>query len=77
MSNAGGAEFGVIGLGVMGANLALNVEEKGFPVGGLQPQPRQDRRADGRGQGQEGHPDLLLPRVGRALGSAAAGVDHG
>ena len=26
------AQFGVIGLGVMGANLALNVEEKGFSV---------------------------------------------
>ena len=25
-------QFGVIGLGVMGANLALNAEEKGFPV---------------------------------------------
>ncbi len=32
MSNSAGAELGVIGLGVMGANLALNVEEKGFPV---------------------------------------------
>src|SRR5579872_5503536 len=26
------AQFGVIGLGVMGENLALNVEEHGFPV---------------------------------------------
>src|SRR5437763_3335871 len=26
------AQFGVIGLGVMGQNLALNVEEHGFPV---------------------------------------------
>jgi 6-phosphogluconate dehydrogenase len=26
------AQFGMIGLGVMGRNLALNVEEKGFPV---------------------------------------------
>ncbi len=26
------AEFGVIGLGVMGANIALNVEEKGFSI---------------------------------------------
>ncbi len=28
----GGAQFGVVGLGVMGANLALNVEEHGFAV---------------------------------------------
>lgn len=26
------AQFGMIGLGVMGRNLALNVEEKGYPV---------------------------------------------
>ncbi len=26
------AQFGMIGLGVMGENLALNVEEHGFPV---------------------------------------------
>src|SRR6266404_4885320 len=26
------AQFGMIGLGVMGQNLALNVEEHGFPV---------------------------------------------
>src|SRR5262245_57306937 len=26
------AQFGMIGLGVMGRNLALNVEEHGFPV---------------------------------------------
>ncbi|MCG6904812.1 MAG: NADP-dependent phosphogluconate dehydrogenase, partial [Rhodobacter sp.] len=28
----GGARIGLIGLGVMGANLALNIAEKGFPV---------------------------------------------
>ena len=26
------AQFGMIGLGVMGENLALNIEEHGFPV---------------------------------------------
>jgi 6-phosphogluconate dehydrogenase len=26
------AKFGMIGLGVMGENLALNIEEHGFPV---------------------------------------------
>ena len=26
------AQFGVIGLGVMGRNLALNIERNGFPV---------------------------------------------
>ena len=30
--NAGTAQFGMIGLGVMGANLALNVRDHGFPV---------------------------------------------
>src|SRR5690348_13601905 len=28
----GAHEIGVVGLGVMGQNLALNMEEKGFPV---------------------------------------------
>ena len=32
MTNEDLAQFGVIGLGVMGANLALNVEDKGFSV---------------------------------------------
>ena len=32
MTSEAQAQFGIIGLGVMGANLALNVEEKGFPV---------------------------------------------
>ena len=32
MTSEAQAQFGVIGLGVMGANLALNIEEKGFPV---------------------------------------------
>jgi len=31
-TNAHRAEFGVIGLAVMGSNLALNIEEHGFPV---------------------------------------------
>ncbi|MBM4015408.1 MAG: NADP-dependent phosphogluconate dehydrogenase [Planctomycetes bacterium] len=32
MANGGTASFGVVGLGVMGANLALNVESRGFTV---------------------------------------------
>src|SRR5436190_3940779 len=32
MTEEGMAQFGMIGLGVMGENLALNVEEHGFPV---------------------------------------------
>ena len=31
------AQFGMIGLAVMGRNLALNVEEHGFPCRGLEP----------------------------------------
>ena len=27
-----GSQFGIIGLGTMGRNLALNIEEHGFPV---------------------------------------------
>ena len=32
MLNMNGQDFGIFGLGVMGRNLALNVEEKGFSV---------------------------------------------
>jgi len=31
----GKSAFGVVGLGVMGQNLALNVERNGFPVAGF------------------------------------------
>ena len=41
------ADFGLIGLAVMGENLALNIEEKGLPDRGLQPHDRQGRRVHG------------------------------
>ncbi|HWR37429.1 MAG TPA: NADP-dependent phosphogluconate dehydrogenase [Clostridia bacterium] len=46
-------KIGVVGLGVMGANLALNMERNGFPVAGydLDPEKRRDfveRRARGK-----------------------------
>ena len=31
------ADIGLIGLAVMGENLVLNMESKGFTVGGIQP----------------------------------------
>ena len=38
-------DFGLIGLAVMGENLALNIESRGFQRGGLQPHREQGRRA--------------------------------
>ena len=35
-----GSTFGVIGLGTMGRNLALNIESHGLPRGGLEPRDR-------------------------------------
>ena len=35
--------FGVVGLGVMGANLARNIESRGFPVAGYDLDPAKTR----------------------------------
>ena len=39
--NSGSYEIGMIGLGVMGRNLALNIAEKGFPVAGYDTDQKQ------------------------------------
>jgi Trp operon repressor len=47
-------DFGLIGLAVMGENLALNVESRGYRVAGLQPHHGKGGRTDRRSrQGQE------------------------
>ena len=50
--NGGSHEIGMIGLGVMGRNLALNIAEKGFSVAGYDVDRKQvealDREAEGR-----------------------------
>ncbi|MBN2490823.1 MAG: NADP-dependent phosphogluconate dehydrogenase [Planctomycetes bacterium] len=54
-------QFGVVGLGVMGANLALNIERNGFSVA-VYNRSRDRTRAllegDGRGRNLVGHPSL-------------------
>ncbi|MFT5154593.1 MAG: 6-phosphogluconate dehydrogenase, partial [Planctomycetota bacterium] len=54
------ASFGMIGLGVMGRNLALNVEERGFPVAvwNLEPELQQDFLAQNPGKQLVGAKDL-------------------
>ena len=46
-------KIGVVGLGVMGANLARNIESKGFPVAGydLDADARRRRFVEGPAQG--------------------------
>jgi 6-phosphogluconate dehydrogenase len=50
--NSGNYEIGMIGLGVMGRNLALNIADKGFPVAGYDTDQKQvealNREAEGR-----------------------------
>ena len=70
-------DMGVVGLGVMGANLARNIESRGFSVIGYDVDaaktkafldgPARGTRIDGRRAG----------RTGRGAGPAAAGADHG
>ena len=42
-------DIGIIGLGVMGQNLALNIADKGFTVGGWDAWPDPGRAAGGQG----------------------------
>ena len=47
-------DFGLIGLAVMGENLALNIESRGFSVAVFNRTIEQSRRIHGRpGQGQD------------------------
>ena len=49
---SGSYEIGIVGLGVMGRNLALNIADKGFPVAGYDSDGKQvealNREAEGR-----------------------------
>ena len=47
------SDFGLIGLAVMGQNLVLNVESRGFQVTRLQPHHRHDGRVHREASGQE------------------------
>ena len=50
--NGGNCEIGMVGLGVMGRNFALNIAEKGFSVAGYDADRKQvdalNREAEGR-----------------------------
>jgi len=53
-SETGTAKFAMIGLGVMGENLALNVERNGFPIAVWNRRPEAvDAFVNGRGQGKQ------------------------
>ena len=71
-------DFGLIGLAVMGENLALNIESRGYSRRRLQPHHEQGRRIHGRpGQGQELRRLPLAGRTGRQPGRAAQGDADG
>ena len=79
-----GSELGMIGLGVMGRNLLLNIADHGFPVAGWDQDPAKVEalRQEGRGlpvQAAEGLEDLLAglraPRAVMLLVPAGAPVD--
>ena len=66
--------IGMVGLGVMGRNLALNIEEKGFSVAAWDAWPRAGRPLR---RGVEGQADPRLPRArGLREGAAPAAADH-
>ena len=75
-------KIGVVGLGVMGANLARNIASKGFPVAGLRPRRGQDAGVCGgaverTGIGSADAPERLmavLERPRRVLMMVPAGA---
>ena len=78
------AQFGVIGLGVMGANLALNAEEKGFPVAVYDRAKAQTDKFMAKADGKQAKPTfdpgelaqaLALPRRILVMVPAGAPVD--
>ena len=73
------ADIGLVGLGVMGANLALNMAEKGYTRRGLQPHHRQDRRLHRRCRQPRAAADRLpdARRTRRRDRAAAADHHHG
>jgi 6-phosphogluconate dehydrogenase len=62
-------QIGVVGLGVMGSNLALNIESRGFPVAGYDLDPAKAERfasaARGRRIGRADSPEALLEALER------------
>ncbi|MDR2518008.1 MAG: decarboxylating NADP(+)-dependent phosphogluconate dehydrogenase [Spirochaetaceae bacterium] len=80
------SDIGLIGLGVMGENLALNMAGKGFSVAVYnRTRSKTDRFIQGRGAGKaiQGCPDmasfagsLKKPRKALLMVQAGAGVDH-
>ncbi len=61
--NSGNYEIGMIGLGVMGRNLALNIADKGFPVAGYDTDQKQ---VEALNREAEGRPAAGVATVGRA-----------
>ena len=66
-------DIGIIGLGVMGQNLALNIADKGFSVGGWDALAR-PRRAPGRqgGDRPRARASSRCPSCWRCCGGRAA-----
>ena len=73
------AEIGLIGLAVMGSNLALNIAEKGYPHRGFQPHHRTHRQFHAECRRAARPIDALHDhgRVHRRHPPAAAGDHHG
>src|SRR3990170_675631 len=66
-------KMGVVGLGVMGASLARNIESKGFPVVGYDLDPKKTTAfIEGPAKGKAilgvDRPELLMEGLGRAGG---------
>ena len=62
-----GAQFGMIGLGVMGENLALNIEEHGFPVAVWNLEPETTQRFISENSGRRFTPTASLEELVRAV----------
>ena len=72
------ADIGLIGLAVMGENLILNMESKGFTVACFnRTVSKVDDFLSGRGQGQEHHRLPFAGGAGRRLEDAAKDHAHG
>ena len=71
--NSGSYEIGMIGLGVMGRNLALNIADKGFPVAGYDTDQKQ---VEALVREAEGRPVTGAATVGRAVRAAAHAECH-
>ena len=71
-------DIGLVGLAVMGENLALNIESRGYPRRRLQPHDERSRRVHRRPcRRQEVRRLPLARRAGQEPGRAAQGDDDG